>query len=281
MMPVPGGAARRYDLAGAVAAVDVVMQRAAFAQRHADQLALGGFGRLADRFRHFARLAMAEADAALLVADDDERGEAEAPAALHHLGDAVDMDELVDELAVALFAVALACSRCHVACSIVAGLSSSSLELQSAFARGIGQRLDAAVIEIAAAVEHDVLDALCCARSAISLPTALAAVDIVAPVLPPSRSPSRASRRQPASRPSHRRSPAHRCACDERNTDRRGRAVPAALARRVRTRAVRRSVAVLNLAIDRAPLLLLAFLAEDVFARVFARPCPCRARAAR
>ena len=86
----------------------VVMQRAAFAQRHADQAALGGFGRLADRLRHFARLAVAEADAALLVADDDQRGEAEAPAALHHLGDAVDVDELVDEFAVALFP-----SRCR------------------------------------------------------------------------------------------------------------------------------------------------------------------------
>jgi hypothetical protein len=47
---------------------------------------------------------MAEADASTLVADDDECREAEAAAALHHLGDAVDMDELVDELAVALFA---------------------------------------------------------------------------------------------------------------------------------------------------------------------------------
>ncbi len=105
------GARRRraqHDLAGAPAAVDVVMQRAALAQRHADQAALGRFGRLADRLRHFARLAVAEADAALLVADDDERGEAEAPAALHHLGDAVDVDELVDEFAVALFAVILA-----------------------------------------------------------------------------------------------------------------------------------------------------------------------------
>ena len=90
--------------AGAVAAVHVMMQGAAFAQRHADQRALGGFGRLADGFRHFARLAVAKADAALLVADDDEGGEAEAPAALHHLGDAVDVDQLVDEFAVALFA---------------------------------------------------------------------------------------------------------------------------------------------------------------------------------
>jgi hypothetical protein len=45
---------------------------------------------------------MAEADTALLVADDDQRREAEAPAALDDLGDAVDVDELVDKLAVAL-----------------------------------------------------------------------------------------------------------------------------------------------------------------------------------
>ena len=108
MMPVPAGAARSTTRAGAMAAVDVVMQRAAFAQRHADQRALGGFRRLADRLRHFARLAVAEADAALLVADDDERGEAEATAALHHLGDAIDVDETVDEFAVALFALAVA-----------------------------------------------------------------------------------------------------------------------------------------------------------------------------
>ena len=91
MMPVPGGAARRIHLAGAVAAEHVVMQRAAFAQRHADQAALGGIGRLADRFRHFARLAVAEADPALLVADDDQRSEAEAPAALHHLRHTIDV----------------------------------------------------------------------------------------------------------------------------------------------------------------------------------------------
>ena len=41
----------------------------------------------------------AVADPALAVADDDQRGKAEAPAALHHLGDAVDADQLLDELA--------------------------------------------------------------------------------------------------------------------------------------------------------------------------------------
>ena len=48
---------------------------------------------------------MAEADAALLVAHHHQRGKTEAAAALHHLGDTVDVHQLVDEFVVALFAV--------------------------------------------------------------------------------------------------------------------------------------------------------------------------------
>jgi hypothetical protein len=40
-----------------------------------------------------------EADATLLVADDNERGKAETLAALHNLGDAIDVNELIDEFA--------------------------------------------------------------------------------------------------------------------------------------------------------------------------------------
>jgi hypothetical protein len=47
---------------------------------------------------------MSEADPAFLVAHDDEGGETETTAALDHLGHAIDVDQLVDELAVALFA---------------------------------------------------------------------------------------------------------------------------------------------------------------------------------
>ena len=46
-----------------------------------------------------AGLAVAEAHTALLVADNHQRGKAEPASALHHLGDAVDVDELIDELA--------------------------------------------------------------------------------------------------------------------------------------------------------------------------------------
>src|ERR1043166_7992025 len=50
--------------AGAVMAAGLVMQGAAVFQRHPDQHALGGLRRLADGLGHFARLAVAEADAA-------------------------------------------------------------------------------------------------------------------------------------------------------------------------------------------------------------------------
>ena len=104
MIPVPGAAALQQHLAGAVTAFDVMMKRTARTKRHEDHVALGGFRCLADGFRHFACLAVAEANAALLVADDDERGKAETTAALHHFRDAVNMNELVYELALNLFA---------------------------------------------------------------------------------------------------------------------------------------------------------------------------------
>ena len=138
----------------------VVVQRAAFAQRHAQQAAFGGVGGLADRLRHLARLAVAEPHPALLVADDDQRGKAEAPAALHHLRHAIDMHELVDKFAVALFPLAFASHACHVDSVPLGRTARVILEVQAALARRIRQRLDAAVIEIAAAVEHHVLDAL-------------------------------------------------------------------------------------------------------------------------
>ena len=85
-----------------------MMQRAAVAQRNADHRLLRRRSRLADRFRHFARLAVTETGAALAVADDDERREAEALAALHGLGDAVDVDELLDQLLAAIIVAATA-----------------------------------------------------------------------------------------------------------------------------------------------------------------------------
>src|SRR6185437_11564957 len=111
-----------------------------------------------------ARLAMTEADAALLVADDHQRGEAEAPAALHDFGDAIDVNEFVDELALLAVAAAVISSgfTCHSDLLSSSGVTPVRIrsELQAALARGIAQGLDPAVVEIAATVEHHVLDAL-------------------------------------------------------------------------------------------------------------------------
>ena len=177
MMPVPALAARTMTLPAPIAADDVVMQGAAFAQRHADHAAPRLLGRLADRLRHLARLARAVADPALAVADDDERGKAEAPAALHHLGDAVDADQLFDELAflaVARLAVAVAPAPFALRCVPCVPLQ-PPLEIEPALAGGVGQGLDPAMKQIAAAVEHDGATPAALARSAISLPTAAAA----------------------------------------------------------------------------------------------------------
>ena len=85
-----GGGRLHQHPAGAGDADDRVGDRAA-GQRHVEQVLLGLFGALLDGQRHFLGLAVAEADAAVAVADHDERGEREATTALDDLGDAVDV----------------------------------------------------------------------------------------------------------------------------------------------------------------------------------------------
>ena len=63
-----------------------------------EEVLLGVVDGLRDRQRDLARLAVADADAVDLVADHDERGEREPPAALDDLGDAVDLDDALLEL---------------------------------------------------------------------------------------------------------------------------------------------------------------------------------------
>src|SRR4029078_12137167 len=84
----------------------VVVERAAVAQRNADHRLLRRGGRLRNRFRNLTSLAVAEAGAPLVVAAAHERREAEALAALHGLRDAVDVDELLDQLLAAIVVTA-------------------------------------------------------------------------------------------------------------------------------------------------------------------------------
>src|SRR6185503_5247043 len=106
------------------------------------------------------------------------------------------------------------------------------------------------------------------ARSAISLPTSLAAA-MFAPVLPFSRIVFSSDEAAASVSPfTSSMSCAWMC-FDERNTDRRARPLlmPASLILR-RTDPVRRAVRSLSLVMAQALLLLLTFLAEDVFAGV-------------
>ena len=87
-----GGCRLHQHSTGAGDADDRVGDGAA-GQRHVEQVLLGLLGALLDRQRHLLGLAVAETDAAVAVADHDERGEREATAALDDLGDAVDVDD--------------------------------------------------------------------------------------------------------------------------------------------------------------------------------------------
>src|SRR5690606_37895610 len=166
-----------------MAALDVVVQGAAVAQRDAHEAAFRLLGRLADRFRHFLGLALAEADAAALVTDHHERGEAEALATLHRLRHPVDRDETIGEFRgfLALAALPAMFTFCHsafLACwrgiphrygrswcprldrgpgssgrrTRLMGRHPHSSELQPAFARRIGKCLDLAMEDEAATI---------------------------------------------------------------------------------------------------------------------------------
>src|SRR5215211_5913789 len=75
-------------------------------QRNAEEALACLLDALGDRGRNFLGLAVADTDHAAAVADDDQRGEAEAPTALDHLGDAVDRDDTLEIVAL-LAAVAV------------------------------------------------------------------------------------------------------------------------------------------------------------------------------
>src|SRR5436190_6422694 len=92
----PGRGGLQEHTPGAVVADDLVRDGCA-GQRDLDQAAAGGFDRLAHRLTHFVRLAGGDPNATLPVAYRDQRVEAEAPATLHDLRDAVDGDDVLDE----------------------------------------------------------------------------------------------------------------------------------------------------------------------------------------
>ena len=114
MMPVPSGAgfsstcpAPKRPSTGCGTVVPLSGTRISALLRRLDPLL--------DRRGHFLRLADAEADDAVTVADDDQRAEAQVLAALDDLGDAADVDDRVLQVqlrGVDLFACFDSCLSC-------------------------------------------------------------------------------------------------------------------------------------------------------------------------
>ena len=102
----PGRRGAQDHARGAEAAEHLVRDRLAVLG-HGEEVLLRVLDGLRDRERHLARLPVADADPVDLVPDDDERGEREPPAALHDLGDAVDLDDSLLQLARFVLEVAL------------------------------------------------------------------------------------------------------------------------------------------------------------------------------
>ena len=95
--PVPGDGRLQQHAPGAEDAGRLVGDRAAVLG-HAEEVLLGPLDALLDRQRNLVGLAVADADDFAFVADHDQRGEGEAPAALDDLGDAVDLDDALLEV---------------------------------------------------------------------------------------------------------------------------------------------------------------------------------------
>src|SRR5204862_273279 len=124
---------------------------------HPEEVATRALDALLDRQRDLVRLAVADADLGLLVADHHERGEREAPAALDHLGDAVDLDDPL--LEVALLTLARFAGHRSIEVSEEPWSPWTASEAQSRLAGGVGKRPDPAVEQVSAAVEHASLGA--------------------------------------------------------------------------------------------------------------------------
>src|SRR6266513_1410752 len=92
----PGRGGFQQHAPGAVVTDDLVRDGRA-RERDLDQAAAGGFDGLAHRLAHLVRLAGGDPDASLPVAHCHERVEAEPPAALHDLRNAVDRDDVLHE----------------------------------------------------------------------------------------------------------------------------------------------------------------------------------------
>src|SRR6185437_13660316 len=86
-----------------------------------------GVDRFAHRLRHFVRLARCEADFSLPVADGDERIEREPASALHDLGDTIDRDDVLYELAALAAPTIVAATAAAIAAAAPAAITTTAI----------------------------------------------------------------------------------------------------------------------------------------------------------
>jgi hypothetical protein len=99
--------------------------------RDAHHVAARTIDGLANCFRHFVGLAGRKTDSALTIADGDERVEREAASTLYDLGDAIDCDDVLDELGTAFAATAITITA---AFTVPASAATATLTVASATA---------------------------------------------------------------------------------------------------------------------------------------------------
>ena len=118
MIPVPVRGGAHNDFTGAVTAEPSMSWCSVrpSLQRHADHLALGLLGGLADRLRHLFGFTFAKADAAFLVTDDDEGSKTKAFTTFYGFRNAVDRNQAIGEFRsfVAIATVPAVVISCHI-----------------------------------------------------------------------------------------------------------------------------------------------------------------------
>ena len=109
---------------GTVPSINIMVKCPPLTQRHPDQRPFCRFGSLPDRLWNLAGFAVAKANSALLIPNHDKRGEAKTPATFDHLCNTVDVDQLVDKLAIARVSVSVSCHSSVPIAFVLAPLAS-------------------------------------------------------------------------------------------------------------------------------------------------------------
>ncbi len=105
-----------------MSADDFVRNRSA-GHRDRDHVAARPIDSLAYGLRYFVRLSGSKSDATLSISNRDQRVEGEASSALHDLGDAIDGDHVLDELASTITAATVAIATFAVTTASAATLA--------------------------------------------------------------------------------------------------------------------------------------------------------------